>query len=155
MWGYAENSLDELPTTARTGVTFCPMKVLVVVDDEPDVGLIVEMLLSGDPRIEVGGQARDLAEAFSICESEEPGLIVLDNILGPGQTGIQAAPRFKELAPNAKILLYTAHIVSGAVTESAIDAVLNKSDVHLLLPTVQRLLGLEPIDAKENVKEQS
>ncbi len=127
------------------------MKVRVVVDDDPDVGLIVEMLLSGDPRIEVGGQAGDLEEAFQICETEEPGLIVLDNILGPGQTGIEAAPRFKELAPNSKILLYTAHIVSGAVRERAIDAVLNKSDVDNLLPTVQHLLGLEPLDPPTEV----
>ena len=123
------------------------MKVLVVVDDEPDVGLIVGLLLSSDPRIEIAGQAATLDEAFKVCETEEPGLIILDNILGDGPTGIEAAPRFKEIAPNAKILLYTAHIVSGAVREYAIDAVLNKSDVQQLLPTVQRLLDLEPIDA--------
>jgi len=61
-------------------------------------------------------------------------------------TGLQAAPRFKVVAPQAKIILFTAHDVLRipAEAEPAIDAFLLKTEVGKLLALGQRLSGLGP-----------
>ena len=71
---------------------------------------------------------------------------MLDHGLAGELTGIDAAPRFKEVAPQAKIILFTAHaeLRVRAGDEPAIDAFLLKTDVAQLLPLAQRLTGLGP-----------
>ena len=57
--------------------------------------------------------------------------------------GLEAAPLIKAVAPNAKILLFSAFdLKKEADAEPAIDAFLGKSDVGLLLKTVQWMLHL-------------
>ena len=74
------------------------------------------------------------------------GLIVLDHAIDGEMTGIQAAPLLKEVAPNAKILLFTAFdLAAAARAEPAIDAYLRKDELSLLLSTVGRLLALAPL----------
>jgi DNA-binding LytR/AlgR family response regulator len=69
---------------------------------------------------------------------------VLDHGLTGELTGLQAAPRFKKVAPLAKIILFTAHaeLKGEADAESAIDAFLLKTDVEQLLGLAQRLTGV-------------
>jgi hypothetical protein len=51
----------------------------------------------------------------------------------------------KELAPRAKIILFTAHaeLQTRAAPEPAVDAFLLKTDPTELLPLAQRLTGLD------------
>jgi hypothetical protein len=59
--------------------------------------------------------------------------------------GLQAAPLLKEVAPHAKILLFTAFDLSAqAADELAVDAFLSKTNIDRLLPVTQDLLGLAP-----------
>ena len=122
------------------------MKVLVVVEDDPDVRLLVRTVFRLDPRFAVAGEAASAEEAIELARSTEPGLIVLDHGLAGQLTGIDAAPRFKEVAPQAKIILFTADAALRvrARDEPAIDAFLVKTDVAQLLPMAQRLTGLGP-----------
>lgn len=118
--------------------------VLVVVEDEPDMRAMIRAVLAADPRIEVLGEAACAAEAIEAARTLDPGLIILDHQIEGDIMGIQAAPLLKEVAPNAKILLFTAFDMrSEAEAEPAIDGFLSKSDVGRLLPTVRRLLGLD------------
>jgi CheY-like chemotaxis protein len=73
-----------------------------------------------------------------------PGVIVLDHGLAGALTGLTAAQRLRELAPLAKIILFTAHAELKALAdeEPAIDAFLLKTDSSQLLPLAQRLTGL-------------
>jgi hypothetical protein len=60
--------------------------------------------------------------------------------------GLSAAPQLKEAAPESKILLFTAYdLEAEARREPAVDAYLRKDEIGKLLPTAQRLLGLEPV----------
>jgi hypothetical protein len=54
-------------------------------------------------------------------------------------------PLLKELAPRAKIILFTAHaeLRTRAAAEPAVDAFLLKTDPTRLLPLAQRLTGLD------------
>jgi two-component system nitrate/nitrite response regulator NarL len=122
------------------------VNVFVVVEDQPDMQLLIELQLRRDPRLELLGKAASAAEALALLDSVEPGLIVLDHGIEGDIMGVEAAPLFKAKAPNARILLFTAFDMSKeADAEPAIDAFLRKDNLDLLLPTVQRLVGLDPL----------
>lgn len=93
--------------------------------------------------------AADVAESAEAAlewsaQTAGPGVIVLDHGLAGALTGLTAAQRLRELAPLAKIILFTAHAELKALAdeEPAIDAFLLKTDSSQLLPLAQRLTGL-------------
>lgn len=121
------------------------MKVLVI-EDDLSVQFLIQTVFSRDPRFSVAANAVSAEEGLEWARSTEPGLIVLDHGLAGELTGIDAAPRFKEVAPQAKIILFTAHaeLRARAGDEPAIDAFLLKTEIRPLLPLAQRLTGLGP-----------
>lgn len=128
--------------------TDTPMQVLVVVEDDPDVQFLVESIFSTDPRFNAADVAESAEAALEwSARTPGPGVIVLDHGLAGSLTGLAAAPRIKDLAPLAKIILFTAHaeLRSLAEEEPAIDAFLLKTDSTQLLPLAQRLTGLEAL----------
>ncbi len=121
------------------------VRVLVIVEDEPDMRMMIRAILNADNRIEIVGEAASAAEAIEVAASVDPGLIILDHSIEGDVMGLQAAPMLKAAAPSAKILMFSAFdLKKEAAAEPAIDAFLGKSEVAQLLPTVQRLLGLPP-----------
>ena len=121
--------------------------MLVVVEDDPDVQFLIETVFARDSRFEVAGVVASAEGALEIAQTAEPGIIILDHGLAGALTGLEAAPRLKEIAPRAKIILFTAHaeLRARAADEPAIDAFLLKTDISQLLPLAQRLAGLGPI----------
>lgn len=120
------------------------MKVLVVVEDDPDVRYLIETIFSMDSRFAVPSSTVSAEDGLEAARTEEPDIIVLDHGLAGALTGLDAAPRLKELAPNAKIILFTAHaeLQARADEEPAIDGFLLKTESAQLLPLAQRLTGL-------------
>ena len=119
------------------------VKVFVVVEDEPDMRALIGITLRRDPRLEVVGEAASAEEALAILDTCEPGLIILDHGIEGEMMGLQAAPLLKAKAPMAKILLFTAFDMQReASLEPAVDEYLRKDRIGELLPTVQRMLGL-------------
>ena len=123
------------------------MKVLIVVEDDPDVQFLIETVFAADTRFSVAGVAASAEGALEMARTSEPGIIILDHGLAGALTGLEAAPRLKELAPRAKVILFTAHaeLRARAADEPAIDAFLLKTDISQLLSLAQRLAGLGPI----------
>lgn len=125
------------------------IKVFVVVEDEPDMRMLISMMLAKDDRLELLGEAASAEEALAVVGSLEPGLIVLDHGIEGDIMGLEAAPLLKAKAPNAKILLFTAFDMSReAAGEPAVDGYLRKDRIDQLLPTVLRLLDLDGADAR-------
>jgi CheY-like chemotaxis protein len=122
------------------------MRVLVVVEDDPDVQFLIETVFSEDDRFSLAVLAASAEDALEVARTTEPGIIVLDHGLAGALTGLEAAPRLKAVAPNAKIILFTAHaeLQHPAADEPAIDAFLLKTDILQLLPLAQRLTGIGP-----------
>jgi NtrC-family two-component system response regulator AlgB len=130
------------------------MKVLVVVEDDPDIQFLIQTVFLTDQRFSVLTDQRfsvlagvaSAEEGFELARTTEPTLIVLDHGLAGELTGLEAAPRFKELAPQARIILFTAHaeLRIPAEAEPAIDAFLLKTDIEQLLPLAQQLTGVDP-----------
>jgi DNA-binding NarL/FixJ family response regulator len=123
------------------------VNVLAIVEDEPDLRVLIRLTIKRDSRFEVVGEAASAAGAIALLESttDEIGLIVLDHSIEGDVMGIQAAPLLKALAPAAKIILFTAyqHLQHEAEAEPAIDAFLLKTDISKLLPLAQHLVGFD------------
>lgn len=121
------------------------MRTLIVVEDDPDVQLLLETIFSMDPRFDLAEVAVSAEDALEMAQTMEPGIIVLDHGLAGALTGLEAAPRLKERAPNSKIILFTAHaeLKARADQEPAIDAFLLKTKSTKLLALAQQLAGLD------------
>jgi DNA-binding NarL/FixJ family response regulator len=120
------------------------VKVLVVVEDDPDVQFLVETVFSMDSRFTLAAVAASAEEALESLRAAQPEIIVLDHGLSGQLTGLDAAPRLKKLAPQAKIIMFTAHadLKARADNEPAIDGFVLKTESNRLLPLAQRLTGL-------------
>ena len=120
------------------------VRILVIVEDEPDMRMMIRAILTSDPRIEIVGEAANADDAIAVAKSLNPGLIILDHQIEGDVMGLEAAPLLKRAAPLAKILLFSAFdMAKDAAAEPAIDRFLSKSDVKDLLPTVRDMLGLD------------
>lgn len=120
--------------------------VLVVIEDDPDVQFLIEAIFSMDPRFAVSQVADSAEEALGSIATQESGIIVLDHGLAGPLPGLAAAPLLKELAPAARIIMFTAHaeLQARARREPSIDAFLLKTESEQLLPLAQQLTGLGP-----------
>ena len=124
------------------GEDACPF---AIVEDQPDMCLLIRLALTRDPRFRPLGEASSAEEALALVENAAPALIVLDHSIEGDVLGLQAAPLLKARAAGAKILLFTAHDMAGeAAAEPAVDGFLRKDRIDQLLATAQRLLGLDP-----------
>ena len=120
-------------------------RVFAIVEDQPDMCLLIRLALTRDPRFRSAGEASSADEALALLDDVEPALIILDHSIEGDVMGLQAAPLLKAKASGAKILLFTAHDMSGeAAAEPAVDGFLRKDRIDQLLATAQRLLGLDP-----------
>ena len=134
------------PMTAwRDGVqAAASSKALVVIEDDEDVQFLIEAIFSIDPRFTITQVAASAEEALALPPTSEAGIIVLDHGLAGPLPGLAAAPLLKERAPQAKIIMFTAHadLKTRAEHEPAIDGFVLRSESTQLLPLAQRLTGL-------------
>jgi DNA-binding NarL/FixJ family response regulator len=120
------------------------VRSLVVVEDDKDVQLLIETAFSLDSRFTFAGVSATAEDAFEMVQTNDPGTIVLDQGLAGRLSGLEAAPRFKDVAPQSKIIFFTAHeeLREAAAAEPAVDAFVLKTDSTHLLRVAQQLLGL-------------
>jgi two-component system response regulator NreC len=77
---------------------------IVVVDDHAVVRSGLRMLLEAEDDIEVVGEAGNTRDAVFEVRAQKPDVILLDVVM-PGESGIEAAPKLLHEAPEAKILV--------------------------------------------------
>ena len=119
------------------------LRVLVVIEDDPDFRRLIRITLASEAALEVEGEAASADEALPLAEEMQPDLIVLDHFIEGSVMGIDLAPMIKQVAPDAKVLLFTTHDLAVEVArEPAIDRYLRKHDLADLLPVVREMLGL-------------
>lgn len=118
------------------------MRGILLVEDDADMRLMLKMMLRAVPGVAVTGEAADAESAIESARSHAPSIIVLDNSLEGEMTGLEAAPLLRQVAPFAKILLFSAYDLEKEVdAEPAIDLFLRKDSVRLLISTIERLLA--------------
>jgi two-component system, NarL family, nitrate/nitrite response regulator NarL len=119
------------------------VKVLVVIEDDPDYRRLIRLTLMEEPALDLEGEAASADEALPLARAMQPDLVVLDHFIEGPIMGVDLAPLIKEAAPGAKILLFTTHDLAVEVArQPAIDRYLRKQDLAVLLPAIREMLGL-------------
>lgn len=108
---------------------------MLVVDDEPDVRLLLRLQLESNGH-EVTGEAADGAEAMSQCRADPPDAVILD-LLMPKVNGFETIPRMRSEFPDVAVIAYTA--VAG-------DFVRNEM-ARLKIPLVLKTANFAPVEA--------
>ena len=116
----------------------------MIVEDDPDIQLLIQALFAMDPRFFVAGLADSAEDALAMARTVSPEIVVLDDSLAGSTRGIDAVPQIKAAAPDAKIILFTSHLETKARTDGdpSVDAFLLKTDIGELLPVAQQLTHL-------------
>jgi CheY-like chemotaxis protein len=120
-----------------------PRRVLVV-DDEPDVRLLLRMQLETNGYV-VTGEAMDGEEALEACRTERPDAVILD-LLMPRVSGFEAIPRLRREFPRLPIVAYTAvagDFVRNEMTRLHIPLVLKTANFRPLDVALQRAMDQE------------
>lgn len=120
------------------------MKAVIVVEDDEDVQDLIAAAFSLDSRFTVAGVSTTAEGAFDMAKANNAAVIVLDHGLAGELTGFDAAPAFKQLVPQSKVILFTAHaeLRAAAAAEPAFDAFVLKTDAEALLRVAQQTLGM-------------
>ncbi|HEX2040951.1 MAG TPA: response regulator transcription factor [Acidimicrobiales bacterium] len=108
---------------------------LVVVDDEPDVLLLLRLQLSALPGLEVVGTAADGEEAVEVCRRLRPDAVVMDLLL-PVSSGFRAVEVLQHEHPDMVIVAYSAVAGDWVRSEMArlgVPLVLKSGDVRPLV----------------------
>ena len=77
---------------------------VVLVDDHAVVRSGLRLLLDAQDDIEVVGEAGSVGDAVFEARSAKPDVILLDVVM-PGESGIEGAPKLLHEAPDAKVLV--------------------------------------------------
>jgi signal transduction histidine kinase/ActR/RegA family two-component response regulator len=80
-----------------------PLRALIV-DDTPDIRVLLRMALETIGRFDVVGEAGDGAEAVRLATSLHPDVVLLDLAM-PVMDGLQATPEIRRNSPETKIVI--------------------------------------------------
>ncbi len=102
------------------------MKKILIIEDEPDMCLLLNIILTGK-NIQLE-HVKSLSSAITYLKSDDPTVIILDNKLPDGY-GIDFIPEIRKTNPQIKIIMISGY--NGAVEDLAID---NGADIFLNKP---------------------
>jgi DNA-binding NarL/FixJ family response regulator len=87
---------------------------ILVVDDHPIVREGLVSVLGDEPGFAVVGSAASAQEAVDAAARHQPAIILLDLEL-PDRNGVEAIPLLLEVAPSARIIVFTAYATDERV----------------------------------------
>ena len=117
-----------------------PWRVLVV-DDEPDIRLLIRLLLRGDKRFTVVGEACDGASAVEMATAHQPDFVLLD-IAMPNGNGWAALSQIRQSVPGCRVVMCSAASPQDHQQHLAeADAYVEKLDIREQIPQVLVALG--------------
>ena len=108
---------------------------VVVVDDEPDVLLLLRLQLSALPGIDVVATATNGVEALDACRNLHPDAVVMD-LLMPAVNGFEAIEVLRREQPDLHVVAYTAvagDFVRAETERLQVPLVLKSGDVRPLV----------------------
>ena len=118
---------------------------VLLVDDDAEVRALLEVVLDGDGRFHVVGEAADGLEALQLALTHRPDVVVLD-LMMPGMDGFGALPRLRQALPAARIVVVSAFPDPYTLLDSiklGADGYIDKSRVWCeLVPTLAGLCAL-------------
>ena len=129
------------------------MNKVLLIDDEPTIRMLLSRIL------ELEGyevlKAKDRATALYILNKQEVQVVLCDVFL-PDGNGVDMVQELQPLAPNAKIILLTAHgnIPDGvqAIKNGAFDYIVKGDDNRKIIPIVSRAMDAIAAEQKQQSK---
>ena len=112
---------------------------VLVVDDTPDVRMLVRAVLESTGLYEIVDMAVDGREAVALATMHQPDVIVIDQMM-PDLSGSEAVPLLRDASPSARIVMFSA--VSAEVMAARSDGAdghVNKGDLEGLINTLAAL----------------
>lgn len=113
---------------------------VLVADDHPVVRKGLCALVTGEPDMEIVGEAADGAEAVHKMRALQPDVLLLDLIM-PRQGGLETITRIKEEEPDARILVLTSFgeddQILAAIKAGAMGYLLKDSSPAQLLQAIR------------------
>lgn len=94
---------------------------VVLVDDHPVVRAGVRALLTGQPELEVVGEASDSDQAVAVVQETTPDVVLMDLSLGAGPGGAATTSRVRALPRPPQVLVLTTYDTEADILE-AVDA---------------------------------
>jgi CheY-like chemotaxis protein len=125
-----------------------PVSVLIV-DDNPDIRLLIRVWLEGDPAFEVAGEAPNARAGIELAAATRPRVVVLD-IEMPGMTGIEALPLLLEATPDSAVVVFSANDEQGseAIAAGAVAFVSKSAPISGLLGIVLAAVEEGPAEGR-------
>jgi len=122
---------------------------VLVVDDHPEIRVLIRARLRMLDDVEVVGEASNGAEGLVLVSALAPDVVVLD-LKMPVMGGDATIPKMRELAPGMRILLYTgvdAQTLEGLSERARPDVIVHKgSSLTELADQVRLLIDMGPHD---------
>jgi DNA-binding NarL/FixJ family response regulator len=120
---------------------------VVLVDDVPELRLLVRVTLEEDPDIEIVGEAANGRDGVEVVRAADPDLVLLDLSM-PDMDGLEAIPLIRAASARARVVVLSGH-EAGRVSLSALDQgasrYINKAaGLDLIATVVHEVAELEP-----------
>ena len=93
---------------------------IVLVDDTPDLRLLLRVALGSQPDFNVVGEAEDGAAGVELIRREQPDLVLLDLAM-PTMDGLEALPLIREVSPSTLIVVLSG-FASASMAASTLAA---------------------------------
>lgn len=113
---------------------------VVICDDMTLLAESLKIVVEGDPMIEVVGLAKNGYEAYELCKTENPDIVILD-IKMPECDGINGTKLIKSYNKNIKVIILTTFCSDENVSE----AIRNGADGFITK-------GLGPVQLQQTIK---
>jgi len=84
---------------------------LVIIDDSPDIRMLVGMQLGSGADYEVSAEGGTAAAAIELSRELRPDVVLLDLSL-PDMDGLDALPLILEASPTTRVVLYSGYAAS-------------------------------------------
>ncbi len=119
-----------------------PLRV-VIVDDEPDVMLLLKIQLEARPDVEVVGTAGDGAEGVEQVKALQPDAVVMD-LLMPRMNGFEAIEVLQSDVPHVGVVAYSAvarENVREEMSRRGVPLLLKSGDCGPLVAALHEVAG--------------